>query len=346
MGFCPAAEIAPHAFTAGMASMTLLPNTNLDEQGLDKVSSLPRFQELEHILQTYRDSPLEFEDKSHFNSLKDFATHFSAEKHSRKLQSRIMATIRGEKMDELEEKVTPEQWAHLTCRANKDSALVWKAFPLTQEHKLTDEQTRFQVTYATGCELPELPKECTCACKNLTVEHLVHCSGKLQRHNMIQRRLVAFSREQGFTVQQNERLQIEDVKEMQEPDIIFYGGVKPLETDVTVVNPCAPSKIKRTASNPHSALGTANTNKKRRYEEQAHARENDFSPLAFETHGAMGDDVHQLLQTLAAKTPGVHGWAAREMALDLAITLVQGNALCAAQTMAKAQRHQDELRSG
>ena len=60
----------------------------------------------------------------------------------------------------------------------------------------------------------------------------------------------------------------------------------------------------------------------------------------------MGDDVHQLLQTLAAKTPGVHGWAAREMALDLAITLVQGNALCAAQTMAKAQRHQDELRSG
>ena len=79
-------------------------------------------------------------------------------------------------------------------------------------------------------------------------------------------------------MQQNERLQIEDVKEMQEPDIIFYGGVKPLETDVTVVNPCAPSKIKRTASNPHSALGTANTNKKRRYEEQAHARENDFSP--------------------------------------------------------------------
>ena len=133
MGFCPAAEIAPHAFTAGMAaSMTLLPNTNLDEQGLDKVSSLPRFQELERVLQTYRDSPLEFEDKSHFNSLKDFATHFSAEKHSRKLQSRIMATIRGEKMDELEEKVTPEQWAHPTCRANKDIAhLCGKHFPYT-----------------------------------------------------------------------------------------------------------------------------------------------------------------------------------------------------------------------
>ena len=327
------------------ASTALLANSNLDHHGFEQVYSLPRFQELERVLQTYRDSPLEFEDKPHFKSLDEFALYYAAEKNSTKLQSRIMSTVREDRMDKLEERVSPEQRAHLSSRANKDSALIWKAFPLTQEHKLTDDETRFQVAYATGCELPELPRECTCACKNLTVEHLVHCAGKLHRHNMIQRRLVAFAREQGYTVQQNERLRIEDTKEMQEPDIIFYGGAKPLETDVTVVNPCAPSKITRTASNPDSAINTANTNKKRRYDRQAQARNNDFAPLAFETHGAMAEEVHNLLQKLAAKTRGVHGWAARDMALDLAVTLVNGNALCAAQTMARAQRHQDELRS-
>ena len=247
-------------------------------------------------------------------------------------------------MDKLEKDASPEQRAHLTCRANKDSALIWKAYPLTREHKLTDEETRFLVTYATGCELPELPKECTCACKNLTVEHLVHCAGKLQRHNMLQRRLVAFAREQGFTVQQNERLTIEDIKEQQEPDIIFYGGEKPLETDITVVNPCAPSRIKRTARDPHCAIGDANAIKRRRYDARALARNNEFSPLAFETHGAMGGEVHKLLQTLAAKTRGVQGLAARDMALDLAVTLVKGNALCASLTMGRAQRLQDQLR--
>ena len=346
LGFCSTAEIAPHAFTAGMASsMALLANTNLSEHGHAKVSTLPRFQQLEHILQSYRDSPIKFEDHQHFRTLQDFILFYASDKHSKKLQSRIMATIRGERMDRLQKEASPEQWAHLTCRANKDSALVWKAFPLTREHKLTDDESRFLVTYATGCELPGLPKECVCACKNLTVEHLVHCAGKLHRHNMLQRRLVAFAREQGFTVQQNERLTIEDIKEKQEPDIIFYGGVKPLETDVTVVNPCAPSRVKRTAKRPHYAIETANAIKRRRYDVQALARNNDFAPLAFETHGAMGDEVHKLLQTLAAKTRGVQGWAAKDMALDLAVTLAKGNALCASLTIARAQRQQDQLRT-
>jgi len=76
---------------------------------------------LERVLQTYRDSPLEFEDKPHFKSLDEFALYYAAEKNSTKLQSRIMSTVREDRMDKLDERVSPEQREHLSSRANKDS---------------------------------------------------------------------------------------------------------------------------------------------------------------------------------------------------------------------------------
>jgi hypothetical protein len=349
VGFCPSAEAAPHAFAAGMASsLALLPYTNLKELGGERAIGLPRFQALAKILHDYSSSPLDFADKCFFKDLPGFIMHFASQKHSKKLQSRIMATIRSDRAAKLREMATPEQRALLKSRANKDSALVWKAYPLTRELRLEEDEARFLVVYATGSTLPGLPQVCACGVK-LTSEHLVHCAEKLTRHNNLQGRLVSFAREQGVTVKTNPRLSFEHAKQYIEPDIILYRGIaKPLQADVTVVNPCCPSKLESTLKTRGCswAIRNANSRKRLKYDERARLLGHDFTPVALETHGAMGKEVHTVLRTLAANTRGVDGLAAKNMALDLAVTLARGNARCATKTIANAQRHQDLLRTG
>jgi hypothetical protein len=41
----------------------------------------------------------------------------------------------------------------MESRASKATALLWKAYPLTQEFALTNEEVRFSVAYATGQRL-------------------------------------------------------------------------------------------------------------------------------------------------------------------------------------------------
>jgi hypothetical protein len=71
-------------------------------------------------------------------------------------------------------------------------------------------------------------------------------SNQLTRHNRLQGRFVALAREQGCATEQNPRLSIEDAKNQQEPDVVFYFGFgRPVEADITVVNPTAPSYVCR-----------------------------------------------------------------------------------------------------
>jgi hypothetical protein len=67
---------------------------------------------------------------------------------------------------------------------------------------------------------------------------------------MIQDRFVAFAHLHGVTIKQNPRLDYEDAKQRVEPDVIFYPGVhEDVQTDITVINPCAPHRMKGGAHN-------------------------------------------------------------------------------------------------
>ena len=80
---------------------------------------------------------------------------------------------------------------------------------------------------------------------------------------------------------------------MLEPDIVFYFGVGyAIETDITVVNPTAPSYVARsTYPVKGNALASAEQRKKNKYEERANMRGRQFLPLGFETHGIVGPGV-------------------------------------------------------
>ena len=199
--------------------------------------------------------------------------------------------------------------------------------------------------YATGVPTPGLPRYCSCH-RTLDLEHAVHCdTAKLQRHNLLQHRLVAFAREQAVTTKQNERFSLEHARGKQEPDIVFYFGADTLETDVTVVNPCAPTRLLHTLSKPGAALAARCKEKNRKYLENAQQRGHQFSPLGFETHGRFGQPLLNLLTRLAGNTPDHVGIAVADMVLDLAVSLVRGNALCARRTFARALRFRDLTRS-
>ena len=119
--------------------------------------------------------------------------------------------------------------------------------------------------YATRAPTPGLPQFCSCH-RILDLEHAVHCdTAKLQRHNMLQHRLVAFAREQHVATKQNERFSLEHARTRQEPDIVFYFGAETWETDVTVVNPCAPTRLLLTLNKPGAALAARCREKNRKY---------------------------------------------------------------------------------
>jgi len=226
----------------------------------------------------------------------------------------------------------------------KYSAAPWKAFPLTKEFQLSDGDATFMLQYATA-PTPGLPQQCSCH-REMTLEHAVHCdTAKLQRHNLLQHRLVAFAREQHVTTRQNERFSVEHAKKKLEPDIVFYFGADTLETDVTVVNPCAPSRLMQTLNKPGAAMQQRCNDKIGKYNSSAQERGHNFAPLGFETHGRFGQPVIDLLTRLASGTPDHVGYAVSDMALDLSLTIVRGNALCARRTIARALRFRDHTRS-
>ena len=100
-----------------------------------------------------------------------------------------------------------------------------------------------------------------------------------------------------------------------------------------------------TLSKPGAALQSRCNFKDSKYLGPAQHRNNDFVPLGFETHGRFGQPVLDLLTRLAGNTSDNIGFSVTDMTLDLSLTLVRGNALCARRTFARALRFRDLARS-
>ena len=110
-----------------------------------------------------------------------------------------------------------------------------------------------------------------------------------------------------------------------------------LETDI------APTRLIHSSAS--LALPSHPAAENRKYLESAQKRGAKFAPLGFETHGRFGQPVLDLLARLAGNTPDYVGFAVADMVLDLALSLVRGNALCARRTFARALRFRDLTRS-
>jgi hypothetical protein len=350
VGFCPSADTAPHAFVAGMAATLsgFMYYSNLvDSSTWTEIQKIPSFRYVDELLPRYASPDINFVGKRDLGNLDDFSRHFAfSTKKAHKLQARIVTAFKEKMVKDMEKDLPRESplRAHWESRRTKHSAAPWKAYPLTKEFLLSDEDAKFMLQYATGTQALNLPKHCSCN-RLLDLEHSVHCdTAKLQRHNMLQHRLVAFAREHGVTTRQNERFSLEHARTRQEPDIVFYFGTETWETDVTVVNPCAPTRLLMTLSKPGAALAARCREKDRKYLAGAKERGHNFSPLGFETHGRLGQPLLDLLAKLAGNTPDHVGYAVADMVLDLSLTLVRGNALCARRTVARALRFRDQTR--
>jgi len=292
---------------------------------------------------------VDWPEKKALTNLSSFYLYFAdvdQTKRSDRLQARLAAAYRSVQIPELKKRLSPGTVARMESRASRATTLLWKAYPLTQEFALTDEEVRFSVAYATGQRL-DMPDRCSCARGiELTMEHTVYCAEKLTRHNMIQDRFVAFARFHGVHTRQNVRLPNQDADARLEPDVIFYPGTfGPVQTDITVINPCAPFRLKHHRNAHKWATTTKKREKERKYLAKAQEKGDSFKPLVFETHGKMDKEIYNLLEMLATRTTFDRGLAVTDMKLDLAVTLARGNALAARTTIARAQRARDSTRA-
>ena len=348
------AETAPYAFLAGFASSCLAireSNLNADDKGSVPVGGW-LLRKLESCLTRYIPPNSGWPDEEVFRGVPQFVEHFSEvgkRKRSEQLQAKLVGHYRAGRRKYIKEHEfeSKESIARMESRANKGSALLWKTYPLTQDFALSDEDIRFSVAYATGQRLPHMPAQCGCANRaRLTIEHTVNCAEKLTRHNMLQSRFVSFARLHGVTTRQNPRLSCQEAKERLEPDVIFYPGAhEPVQTDITVVNSCAPYVLKKSRFAHKWATNERRAKKRQKYLQKATARGELFRPLIFETHGKISEEVDLTLDMLASRTSMDQGLAKTDMKLDLAVTLAKGNALAARSTIAWAQRAQDRGRA-
>jgi hypothetical protein len=276
--------------------------------------------------------------------IKKFRTHPPPDSLQSKINDYRQSEARGKTLAQYQkEKTLICQWE---SRQTPFASAALKAYTLSSEFVLTDDETRFMVAHATANKPNEMASLCSCGTP-LDLNHCTSCGPNvLYRHNRLQNRFVALAREQGCTTEQNPRESVHDAAKMLEPDIVFYFGLGyAIETDITVVNPTAPSYVARSSYPVRgSALNSTEQRKKNKYEERANMRGGNFLPLGFETHGLVGPGVLKLLQQLAKQTdPGI-GLAVRDMMIDLQITLVRGNALCARTVAARARRAEDQRR--
>lgn len=350
VGFCPSVSTAPHAFVAGVASsfMALLRSSNLLRRGWEPVKGGMLMTNLQICLDRLKKSPLDWPLKRHMGDTGSFLGHICDNPDlAKKLQAQLVSTVRTSNYNGFKEGARRETVARLESRNNKSTALIWKAIPVTTDFQLTDFETRFTVAYATGMTLPHMPEECHCT-NPLGIEHSVHCDRavRIDRHNRLQKKFVAFASQHCITTRENVRYSFEDAKARKEPDLIIYTGTgKPTDADVTVVNPCAPHRVEGNRRGWRTATTEAKNRKNHKYVPLAERLGHTFTPLVFETHGNIATEVSDLLHQFAAHTPGARGLAVRDMMMDLAITLAKGNAECARVTIARSLRKQERART-
>lgn len=337
VGLTSSAAVAAHGFIASMAAtLPYVSRTHL--RGTD-LSTLATVQALAGALLKVKDHA----PNACPTDLDDFLAKFSAgHKDAVGLQSKLGKRYAGCVADRVAAGGL-DMRALLAARTDCPYASApFRAYPLTSEFTLTDEETRFAVAHATNAILPETPSLCSCG-SEFSLGHAVLCDAKLvlARHNRLQGRFTAFARLQGIVATANLRLTVQDAAQQQEPDLLLIiGAAPPLEVDVTVTDPLCPSH-KATWLRPGAALRAAESRKVNKYELAAGARSHEFAPLAFESHGRVGQDVLKLLRRFAAHTPDDVGLGVSDMMMELQVELLKGNAACARAMFARALARQD-----
>ena len=80
-------------------------------------------------------------------------------------------------------------------------------------------------------------------------------------------------------------------------DIVVTLPTEVLWIDVSVINPTAPSYLKRKEPAHEIRAGVKNS----RWNKHAQAKGYTFIPAIFETYGAMGEDLDVLIKSIAEK---------------------------------------------
>ena len=169
LGFTSVADQCPQAFVASVAATIPLinktPIANFD------VLKLPTFAAVEDAITTIiTEHPYCLNEDALPRNTKDFLKKFRSPSASEGFQAHL--TSRTVPVFPCEDNKLLR--AHMNSRRTPHAASVFRAFPLTADFKLTDEEMHFTVAHATLNTPPEMPSLCSCG-QPLTLPHTISC---------------------------------------------------------------------------------------------------------------------------------------------------------------------------
>ena len=351
LGFTSLKEIRVPAFLAS-AYLTLKASkkgTVLRMLPRHKLERLPTMLKVESELRTLSPEQLRAVNWPSPCSLTTFVSRAKRDKDKQpELQSKLQNVLAETEWSNMYETGTVEQKAHLNARLNPFASCALKPIRslLTEQHRINDFQTQSLVAHATMKNPWNVPDTCECRAA-LTPTHALCCkqgsSAWLHRHNTLQHTVAGFARKQGLSVEANERKTFEDAQQKSkslEPDLIIHFPEGPLWVDLSVTEPTAPSLVRNNCFEVGAAMNIRAATKNTKYLSKARSVGADFSPLVVETHGRFHNSFLTLLKRLAGQlngqADGHHGLSATEMAAQINLDLVKGNAAHAAKVISRA----------
>jgi hypothetical protein len=352
LGLCNITEIAPIAHFSSIASslpfiqkkFNLTNNPGLTS-AVSNTNTLKYFTSYLPIL-SRQITEDDFAPFAHLNSIFDL-------EHKKHLQHDLTGKAFRFKWKQHFELATEADQAHMNTRNNPYSSAIFKVAPLSSNLSLSDEDCRFSVAYATSIPLAESPPSCSCG-RELSLEHMLSCGPcMLMRHNMLQKRIVSYCDNASVETEQNVREKIletieeegKSIKRCDEPDITFYWSSSSIEeTDITVFNSTAPSRIDKSAADKNWGLNSIIKRKNDLYHKNASDRGNTFTPLAIESHGRMSSQLKSLLSRIITHDKTSFPISLNETITDLLFVLARGNALCAKIVGIRSIRHRERMR--
>ena len=233
---------------------------------------------------------------------------------TRKLQftySKILASQRAARYAvHVQRTGTPADMARLHS-ANGSFAGAWLfSVPKTKNSIIPTNAFRMSTRMRLGIPYSHLPTHCMCSQHKLIDNHGVHLfacnqfrSLLLNRHNAIQKDFKALAYSGGIRAD-DQRLTVfrainnDDGKR---PDMMLPGMGQQgndLLLDFTIGHPTCATYVMRAADTPHYTLNLLHNNKNRKYLNRCTEIGASFMPMAFESFGAVSEDVMTVMSQL------------------------------------------------
>ena len=302
-----------------LPSATYLDHLDDTQEELDTVRlGSPEIEEYVEVYRTHMLNIVDTSKRAEIDILDKLQSHLA----DKKLQFLFSKALSKDRVDQFEKRVveqgSPSDKAR-TLSNDGSFAGAW-LFTVPKNPKTTIEKETFRkcCRLRLGLAFNELPGTCSCRAHKVIDRvnpcHLWACPEfkylLTHRHDAIQADIKALANSAGLRVDDRGLTVFRaiDNDDGKRPDLLIPNlgeDGRNLLVDITIGHPTCPSYVTRAAVVPHHTLDRLHRQKNTKYLDRCTEINSSFMPLAFESFGAVSEDVVKLMANLVSKAAEV-----------------------------------------